>query len=346
MPLKIRSESDWKKVWKGVPCLDFAKVKDHHPLIENFLMEGTTQMCYGKFGTRKTTLHLLAGWCVSQGQPFLGMKTRQRVVLYLDYENPAGVLKAYGEDLGIDSNTRTFKIWDRHSGGIPPKPGDPKIDAFITTCKNLTGRCPWVIFDSWTSLLRADANDNSGTHVTEVFRALREYCDKGTTVTIIDHTGKFGGNEPIGSSAKMSQMDTAHLITARTIENITGKQSTTKVRVKNFLKRFAPEGEGTFSIEIKAIKNSNGHWHTKSVELTTDRTVKEKERRIADMQSIISKNRKLGKEELVKKAVEAKMESRDDARVMLEQGEGVYWKCIRSGKRKKAYRVIIKATSL
>ena len=75
MPLAIRSERDWKKVWKGVPCLDFSKVKDHHSLIENFLMEGTTQMCYGKFGTRKTTLHLLAGWCVSQGKPFLGMKT-------------------------------------------------------------------------------------------------------------------------------------------------------------------------------------------------------------------------------------------------------------------------------
>jgi hypothetical protein len=340
MALKVRSKNDWKKVWKSIPWLDFSKIKDHHPLIENFLMEGTTQMCYGKFGTRKTTLHLLAGWSVSQGKPFLGMETRQRVVLYLDYENPAGVLKAYCEDLKIESESPTFKIWDRHSGGVPPKPGDPRIDAFITTCKNLTGRCPWVIFDSWTSLLRAEDNDNSGTHVTKIFRALREYCDTGATVTIIDHTGKFGGNEPIGSSAKMSQMDTAHLITARTIKDITGKLSTTKVRVKNFLKRFAPEGEGTFSIAIKATKNSKGHWHTDSIETTTDRAVKQKERRIANMRHIISKNPTQGKEGLVKKAVEARMESRDDARSLLEQGEGVYWKSVRKGQNKRVYRVV------
>ena len=340
MALDVRSERDWKKVWKGIPCLDFSKIKNHHPLIENFLLEGTTQVCYGKFGTRKTTLHLKAGWCVSQGKPFLGMKTRQRVVLYLDYENPAGVLKAYGKDLGIDSDAPTFKIWDRRNGGVPPKPGDPRIGNFITTCKNLTGRCPWIIFDSWTSLLRTDANDNSGTHVTEVFKALREYCDKGATCTIIDHTGKFGGNEPIGSSAKMSQMDTAHLITARTIKDITGKYSTTKVRVKNFLKRFAPEGEGTFSIEIKATKNSKGHWHTDTIETTTDRAVKQKELRIANMRHIIQKNPTQGKEELVKKAQEAKMESRDDARALLEQGEGYYWKSVKKSNNKKVYRVI------
>lgn len=340
MALEIRSKSDWKKVWKGVPWLDFTKINNHHPLIENFLMEGTTQLCYGKFGTRKTTLHLLAGWCVSQGQPFLGMKTRQRVVLYLDYENPAGVLKAYCEDLKIESESPTFKIWDRHAGGVPPKPGDPKIDAFLTTCKNLTGRSPWIIFDSWTSLLRAEDNDNSGTHVTKIFRALREYCDMGATITIIDHTGKVGGNEPIGSSAKMSQMDTAHLITARTIKDITGQHSTTTVRVKNFLKRFAPEGEGTFSIEIQATKNKRGHWHTKSIEPTKDRSVKKREKSISAMKELISRYPTHGKEGLVKKAVAFGMGSRDEVRNILEQGEGHLWKAIRKGKRMKVYRVI------
>jgi hypothetical protein len=340
MALDVRSKSDWKKVWKGIPWLDFSKIKNHHPLIESFLMEGTTQMCYGKFGTRKTTLHLLAAWCVSQGKPFLGMKTRQRVVLYLDYENPAGVLKAYGKDLGIDCAASTFKIWDRRSGGVPPKPGDPRIGSFITTCKNLTGRSPWIIFDSWTSLLRAGANDNSGTDVTEVFRALREYCDKGVTCTIIDHTGKFGGNEPIGSSAKMSQMDTAHLITARTIKDITGKSSTTTVRVKNFLKRFAPEGEGTFSLVIQATKNEKGHWHTDSVEPTKDRSIKRTEHRISAMKELISRNPSRGKEELVKKAVEARLGSRDDARQLLEQGTGTFWKSIKQGNNKTVFRVV------
>jgi hypothetical protein len=331
-------------VWKGIPWLDFSKVKNPKPLIENFLMEGTTQLCYGKFGTRKTTLHLLAAWCVSQGIPFLEMKTKQRVVLYLDYENPAGVLKAYCEDLKIDSSGPMFRIWDR-SAGPPPKPGDKRLARFIHNCKKATGHRPWIIFDSWTSLLRVGASGNEVGDTTEIFRAVRGYCDKGVTCTIIDHTGKKGGRDPIGSSAKMSQMDTAHLITIKTNKDITGKSSTSVVRVENFLKRFAPEGVGTFSLEIEAAKNGDGQWHTVSVKPTKDRSVKRTERRITAMQHLISTNRTQGKEGLVKIAVEAGMESRDDARQLLEQGTGTYWKTIKKGSNNKTVFRVNKAVS-
>jgi AAA domain len=325
--------------WEGISWWDFAKVKKPPPLIENFLMEGTTQLCYGKFGTRKTTLHLLAAWNVSQGIPFLGMETQQRVVLYLDYENPATVLKAYCEDLKIDSSGPMFKIWDR-SAGPPPKPGDKRLDRFIHNCKKGTGHRPWIIFDSWTSLLRVGASGKEVGDTTEIFRAIREYCDKGVTCTIIDHTGKRGGKDPIGSSAKMSQMDTAHLITIKTDKDITGKSSVSVVRVENFLKRFAPEGVGTFSMENEAARNGSGHWHTVSVRPTKDRSVRKTEKRISAMQHLISKNRAQGKEGLVKKAVEAGIESRDDARQLLEQGTGTYWKAINRGNNKRVFRVI------
>jgi hypothetical protein len=326
-------------VWEGISWLDFAKIKKPRPLIENFLMEGTTQLCYGKFGARKTTIHLLAAWSVSQGIPFLGMRTKPRVVLYLDYENPASALKAYCEDLGIDSSGPMFRIWDR-SAGPPPKPGDKRLARFIHNCKKATGHRPWIIFDSWTSLLRVGASGNDVGDTTEVFRAIRGYCDKGATCTIIDHTGKNGRKEPIGSSAKMSQMDTAHLITIKTNKDITGNSSVSVVRVENFLKRFAPEGVGTFSIEIKASTKDKLHWHTDSVELTKDWSVKEREKRISAMQYLISRNPAQGKEGLVKKAVEAELESRDDARQLLEQGNGVYWKMVKVGKNKKGFRVL------
>ncbi len=268
------------------------------------------------------------------------MKTERRVVLYLDYENPAGVLKAYCEDLKIDCSGPMFRIWDR-AAGPPPKPGDKRLARFIHNCKKATGHRPWIIFDSWTSLLRVGASGNDVADITEVFRAIRGYCDKGVTATIVDHTGKKGGRDPLGSSAKMSQMDTAHLITIKTNKDITVNSSISVVRVENFLKRFAPEGVGTFSIEIRAAKNERGHWHTTSVEPTKDWSVKERERRIAAMQHLISKNPAQGKEGLVKKAQEAELESRDDARQLLEQGVGVYWKVIKKGKdNKKVFRVI------
>jgi AAA domain-containing protein len=331
---------DAERLWKGISWLDFSKIKNPRPLIDNFLMEGTTQLCYGKFGTRKTTIHLKAAWSVSQGIPFLGMKTRQRAVLYLDYENPAGVLKQYCDDLGIDSSGPMFKIFDR-AAGPPPKPGDPKLNQFIHNCKKITGRRPWIIFDSWTSLLRVGASGNEIGDITKIFRAIREYCDKGVTCTIIDHTGKKGGKDPIGSSAKMSQMDTAHLITIKTNKDISGKSSVSTVRVENFLKRFAPEGVGTFSIEIKAALNEKGHWHTTSIQPTKDRSVRRDEKRVSAMQYLISKNPTKGKEDLVKKAVKAKLESRDDARRLLEEGTGTFWKLVtKKNSNKQVFRVL------
>ncbi len=325
--------------WKDIPCLDFTKVKQPRPLIENFVMKGTTQICYGKFGTRKTTLHLLAGWCVAQGIPFLGMKTERHAVLYLDYENPASVLKAYCGDLQIDCSGPMFRIWDRSAGGPPPKPGDKRLGEFIHDCRKATGHHPWIIFDSWTSLLRVGASGNDIADVTEIFRAIRAYCDRGTTVTIIDHTGKKGKG-PIGSSAKMSQLDTASLITIHTNKDITGKASVATVRVETFLKRFAPEGVGTFSMEIRAAKNKTGEWHTLSVEPTKDRSVRRTEKRISAMQHLISKNRTAGKEGLAALAVEGGLESRDDARELLEQGAGTFWKAVKIGKNKIVFRVI------
>ena len=249
------------------------------------------------------------------------------------------MLKAYCEDLGIDSSGPMLKIWDR-AAGPPPKPGDECLDQFIHNCKKLTGNRPWIIFDSWTSLLRVGTSGNDVGDTTEIFRAIREYCDKGVTCTIIDHTGKRGGKDPIGSSAKMSQMDTAHLISIKTNKDITGKSSVSVVRVENFLKRFAPEGVGTFSIEIKAAMNEKGHWHTVSINPTKDRSVRRAEKRVSGMQYLISKYPTQGKEGLVKKAVEAGIESRDDARQLLEQGTGIYWKPVTKSNNKKVFRVI------
>ncbi len=254
----------------GIPRLDLSEVKDSRPLIDDFVMEGTTQVGYGKFGTRKTTIHLLAAWCVSQGIPFLGKKTRKRMILYLDYENPAGVLKAFCQDLGMDPDDPCFTIWKR-TKEEPPLPGDEILEKFIRRCKRDTGHYPWIIFDSWTSLLRSGESGNEIGEATPIFRAIRKYCDLGATCTIIDHTGKRGGHEPIGTSAKMTQMDTAHQFK---VEKVTFgpdmRSSRMVLSIENFLKRFAPEGVGALTIEIKAAMDDKGVWHTTSIEPTTN----------------------------------------------------------------------------
>jgi hypothetical protein len=333
---------DLSRVLKGIPRLDLSKVKKNKPLIEDFLMEATTQLCYGKFGTRKTTIHLLAGWSVSQGIPFLGKKTRQRMVLYLDYENPAGVLKTYCEDLGIDPSNQWFTIWDRKNEA-PPKPGDDeenKLGEFIRRCIKVTGHYPWIIFDSFTSLLRAGKSGNDMGDATPVFRAVRAFCDQGTTCTIIDHTG-WKKNQPIGTSAKMSQMDTAHLFSKSYTTGIEGKTSVDSIRVGTFQKRFAPEGIGGFSLEISAAVNKEGEWHTVSVLPVKDISIRLQEKKIAWLQKVIIKHPNAGQEELAKFAAEKK-DSKDktfigarQARSLYQEGEGKFWKSSKRGREGK-----------
>jgi len=332
---------DFPHVLENIPRLDLSKVKDSHPLIDNFVVEGCTQVGYGKFGTRKTTVHLLAAWAVSQGIPFLGKNTRQRMVLYLDYENPAGVLKQYCKDLRLNPDDPRFTVWDR-TKEYPPLPGDKRLDRFIRRCKKATGHCPWIIFDSWTSLLRAgDSGDKIG-EATPIFRAVRAYCDQGATVTIIDHTGKKG-KDPIGTSAKMTQMDTAHYFSVKEDGiSLDGRSSRAVIRIENFLKRFAPKNVGTFSVEIKAAMDENGDWHTLSVEPTKDISVLKVEKQIEDMKHLIKHNPMKGRDELANLAAKAKMLSgRDPARRLLQEGAGKHWEAITTGKsHKSVFRVL------
>jgi hypothetical protein len=344
-----RLEPDPSSALKGIPRFDPSKVKKNKMLIEDFVVEGSTQVSCGTFGTRKTTIHLKAGWCISQGIPFLGRRTEQRMVLYLDYENPPGVLKSYCQDLGIDPTNPWFTIWDRASV-IPPQPAEPSddpIEKFIRRCKRATGFGPCIIFDSFTSLLRAGESGNDSHHAARIYRNTRRYCDLGATCTIIDHTGKKGGKEPIGTSAKMTQMDTAHFFSVHDkTMSLDGRSFSCVIRVENFLKRFAPEGVGTFSMQVRATVNQNGEWHTTSIEPIKDTSVRKVEKKVRWLQELIARNPKAGYTELGKLAATRKenghkLVGEKQAIQLLREGAGKHWKVIEKGKdNKKVFRTL------
>jgi len=344
-----REAVDVTPALKGIPRFDPSKIKKNKMLIEDFVVEGTTQVSCGKFGTRKTSIHLLAAWCISQGIPFLGRKTERRMVLYLDYENPPGVLKSYCEDLRINPNDPWFTIWNR-SLELPPQPaeiGDDPIEKFIRRCKKASRFGPCIIFDSFTSLLRAGDSGNDASHAAPIYRAMRRYCDMGATCTIIDHTGKKGGKEPIGTTAKMTQMDTAHFFSVHEkTMSLDGRSFSCVIRVENFLKRFAPEGVGTFSMLVKATVNANGEWHTTNVEAIKDISVRKVEKKVRWLQEVIDQNPKAGQNDLGKLAAKrtengSKLLGEKQAIQLLKEGSGKYWRMIPQGKdNKKVFRVI------
>jgi RecA-family ATPase len=328
-------------VWKGIPKLDLSRIKSSKWVIDFFLARASVQLIYGSFGTRKTTAMLSAAWAVSQGQRYLGRKTSQRCVLYLDYENPPDVVKSYCRDLGIDPSSPTFTIWDRKAAPVP-LPDNARLMRFAKRCKKLTGQSPWIIFDSWTSLLKAgDSGDKIG-EATHIFRAIRRLCDMGATCTIIDHTGKGGRKQPIGTSAKMTQMDTSHYFEAqkekRTLLNPTSSRAV--VRVKSFLKRYAPEHVGNFSFEVLSSVDKNGSWHLRNLQATKDKGVLKLEAEIEAMKKLIRRNPTASKEELSNLAQAKKIASRDRARQLLQDGFGKTWECIHRERRKLTFRLL------
>jgi RecA-family ATPase len=329
-------------VWKGIPKLDLSKIKSSRWVIDLFLAQASTQLIYGSFGTRKTTAMLKAAWAVSQGQDFLGRKTRQRCVLYLDYENPPDVLKSYCQDLGIDPSVPAFTIWDR-SAGPTPLPADEKLEKFVRHCKEATGHHPWIIFDSWTSLLKSgDSGDKIG-EATPIFRAIRHLCDIGATCTIIDHTGKSKRKDPIGTSAKMTQMDTSHYFEAQRDETtlLNSDSSRTVIRVASFLKRYAPKHVGTFSFEVRADVDNNGRWHLRSLQATKDIAVLKMEKEIEGMKDLIKLNPTKGHEELAVLAAGKHVSGRNRARQLLLDGIGKHWETMTKGKsHKRVFRVL------
>jgi AAA domain len=328
--------------WMNIPRLDLSKIKRSSWVIDFFLAKGSIQLVYGSFGTRKTTAMLLAAWAVSQGKDFLGMKTKRRCVLYLDYENPPDVLKAYCKDLGIDPSDERFAIWNRAATPIPLPSDDQdnQLEDFVKHCKKVSGHYPWIIFDSWTSLLRAGDSGNDLGDATPIFRGIRRLCDIGCTCTIIDHTGKHG-DDPIGTSAKSTQMDTSHYFKAQHGKRLLGSDfSTTVVRVESFLKRYAPKRVGTFSFEVQSGVDRKGQWHLRSLLATKDAAVLKQEKEIDGIKKLIVRNPSLGQEDLAKLAADNDVVSRDRARQWLQDGNGKYWKAVAKRHGKMTFQVL------
>jgi AAA domain len=343
-----KTKKDAAPIWKDIPRLDLSAVKPTRWLIDFFLAKGSIQLVYGSFGTRKTTAMLLAAWSVANGTPFLGRDTLKRPVLYLDYENPTDVIKRYCLDLGIEPTHPLFTVWNR-SKAEPPVPGsdakDSRLRSFIRRCRKTAGHAPWIIFDSWTSLLKSDATGNQLNDAAPIFREIRSLRDAGATCTIIDHTG-HRGSRPIGTSAKMTQMDTAHAFVEKEQETslFNLDASRTVIRVESFLKRYAPEKVGTFSFEVQSGVNEEGVWHLKSVQETKDIAEKQLEQKIEVLKRIIKAHPADGLEALVHLAKEEKIDgkkiSRNLARRILREGIGRHWKVINQGHGKQILRVL------
>ena len=307
------------QIWKGIAVFDPSKVRKTRWLIDSFLPEGCIHVVYGPPGVFKSTALLKAAKAVSEGEDFFGMKTRQRMVLYLDYENPSDVLKNRDRDLKLKIPSPRFTIWDRFHGKPTPIPGERVLEEFVRRCKKETGKWPWLIFDSWTSLLKYGEGGETTDQVAPLYAAIRVLRDWRVTCTVIDHSRKYRSDVIYGSGAKMTLIDMSHnFVIHKGSGHLDAHSSVTVVRVRADLKRYTPRGLGDFSFEIKGKPDKDGEWHIASVEPVKGPILVKHEQEIAILQRLIRDNHDLGQRSLARLAASTTDIKRDRAETALK----------------------------
>jgi len=262
------------------------------------------------------------------------MKTRRRRVLYLDYENPANVISARNTDLRLGLPGSDLIIWDRFGHGTPPKPGEQRLEGFVKDCVAATGHGPWIIFDSWSSLLNPGEGGELTGQTAYKFVELRRLADLGATITVIDHTRKYDRSIVYGGQDKEAKADSIH-----NLQLYDDNRAHPVVLVRSWLKRNAPRNEGNFAFEVRGERDQKGNWHIRGL-LPAENPEAEQERRdIGLLRTIIRANPHAGQEQIAKIAGEQGL-ARDAAIKLLKAGTGKYWQRETLGHNKFQYRLI------
>jgi hypothetical protein len=245
--------------WDNLPRFDPTATWKTKWLAHLFIADRTISLVYGPRGSFKSTFFLALAKAVAKGEEFLGMATRRRKILYLDYENPPDVIKNRDKDLHLHlPKNRRLVIWDRFGDKLPPRPGDRQLERFVKHCVRKLYRRPWFILDSWSSLLRPGEGGESTGQIAPIYTHIRRLCDLGATVTVLDHTRKYTPDIIYGGQDKEAKADTIHNFVVH--ENKV-KPENPILRVESWLKRYAPQGVGSFAVEVHSSKDANGEWH-------------------------------------------------------------------------------------
>jgi AAA domain len=334
-----RFERGSDELWKNLPRFDPRYVPPTRWLIKSFLAERSIQLVFGERGSFKSTLLLGAAKAVANREEFLGLKTRQRRVLYLDYENPAATIKARNDDLRLEVYlNKNLKIWDRFGPEPTPRPDDPLLEGIVRECVAESGNGPWIIFDSFASLLKPGEGGEFTGQIAPTYICLRRLADLGATITMMDHTKKNDRNTLYGGQDKEAKADSIHSLSV--FPNKVRPENSI-VRVETWLKRAAPQGDGSFAFEVQSEKDRKGNWHIVGLVPAQD---PEKAKSMAEIQllhNLIQQNPNAGQEELARLAANEDI-PRDQAIKLLKNGIGKYWEVRKNIHNKFSYSLLKK----
>ena len=147
--------------------------------IDGLIPRGAVVLLTAPPGLWKTWLAMHIGLVIAKGENFLGRKSSEATVYYIDKENPKSLIANRLKKLGTDENLKFWGYWSE----IEP----PNLDK-LATYKTLAKDNTILTFDS---LIRFHSGDeNSSQDMSKVMGALRSLTKDGATVIGLHHKGK------------------------------------------------------------------------------------------------------------------------------------------------------------
>jgi replicative DNA helicase len=173
-------------------------------VVAELVPEGAITLITGDSGHGKTIFATAMAGAIATGSPFLGRATIKRKVLYLDRENPAGVVKQHLHDLHIDE-TPDLTVWGSWCAAEPDGPDSKSLQKFAAVEK------PVMIFDPAIAFHTGD--EQSSTDTRAFMQHYRNLAAAGATVVLLHHVGKSENAKMYrGSSDYKAAVDVAYLL--------------------------------------------------------------------------------------------------------------------------------------
>jgi hypothetical protein len=176
--------SSW--VRDNLPSISQLSTEPVRWLVHEMFPYGGLSMVSSKAGGKKSLFAMflakaLAGVMVDD---FLGREIPRHIpVLYIDRENPEGMVSERARFMGIVVN-RDFMYWGDWTTPTP-MPDDPRLMEFVRREKG------FVIFDSLQDWYGAGFNENDNTKVIELMGKFRALARAGAGVLLLHHFAKY-----------------------------------------------------------------------------------------------------------------------------------------------------------
>lgn len=223
------------EVFANVPKLLDLKneARETEWIVEDLVPAGAVIVMAGSFGSYKSTIARHLGIAAATADRFGNhVAVSPRPVLYLDRENPVGLIGLRVKSLPLETGdfTHEFCYWPRERE--PPNLGSEVLADWAEEYKGL------IIFDSLVRFHRAQEKDN--TEMAKVMVEFTKLARVGATVLVIHHRGKNKEAQYRGAEDIMAAADVGYTV-QRNPEGDPSPQSQYLVELEAIKNRFAVE---------------------------------------------------------------------------------------------------------